>query len=192
MADSNRKHPAAERVWRAMPDGARDELAAGLPPTDLQSLLIDVAAARASHVGPADLVARWRRDRFVQPARCDPRRVSAIEVGLWQLLPNMFVGVELSPVAPLGSCTAVAPISQNRIVTTMRLSEVMSDSGMPSPSRQQFAASISLPMGRYIWRHPTGNCARRYPSQARPHTSDFSRWSRARATPAQPTPRQTY
>ena len=129
MADSNRKHTAAERVWRAMPDGARKELAAGLPPTDLQSLLIDVAAARASHVGPADLVARWRRDRFVQPSRCDPRRVSAIEVGLWQLLPNMFVGVELSPVAPLGSCTAVAPISQNRIVTTMRLSEVMSDSG---------------------------------------------------------------
>jgi hypothetical protein len=112
-----------------MPDGAREELAAGLPSTDLQSLLIDVAAARAARVGPADLVARWRRDRFVQPSNCDPRRVSAIEVGLWQLLPNMFVGVELSPVAPLGSCTAVAPISQNRIVTTMRLSEVMSDSG---------------------------------------------------------------
>ena len=69
MADPNRKHPAAERVWRAMPDGAREELAAGLPSTDLQSLLIDVAAARAARVGPADLVARWRRDRFVQPSR---------------------------------------------------------------------------------------------------------------------------
>jgi hypothetical protein len=129
MGDSNRRNPAVERVWRAMPEGAREELAAGLTPTDLQSLLIDVAAARGARVRPADLVARWRRDRFVQPSRSDPRRVSAVEVGLWQLLPSAFVGVELSPVTPLGSCTAVGPISQNRIVTTMRLSEVISDSG---------------------------------------------------------------
>lgn len=129
MADPDRNNPAAERVWRAMPDRAREELAKGLSPTDLRSLLIDVAGARAAHVRPADLVARWRRDRFVQPSRCDPRRVTAFEVGLWQLLPSAFVGIELSPVAPLGSCTAVAPISQNRIVTTMRLSEVISDSG---------------------------------------------------------------
>jgi hypothetical protein len=129
MADSDRTNPAAERVWRSMPDDVREKLAAGLPPTDLQSLLIDLARARAEHVGPADLVARWRRDRFVQPSSGDPRRVSAVEVGLWQLLSSAFVGVELSPVAPLGSCTAVAPVSQNRIVTTMRLSEVVSDSG---------------------------------------------------------------
>jgi hypothetical protein len=128
MADLDRSNPAAERVWRAMPDGVREELAS-LPPTDLQSLLIDLASARAKNVRPADLVARWRRDRFVQPSTCDPRRVSVVEVGLWQLLPSAFVGVELSPVAPLGSCTAVSPISQNRIVTTMRLSEVVSDSG---------------------------------------------------------------
>ena len=154
MADSNRKHTAAERVWRAMPDGARKELAAGLPPADLQSLLIDVAAARASYVGPADLVARWRRDRFVQPSRCDPRRVSAIEVGLWQLLPNMFVGVELSPVAPLGSCTAVAPMSQNRIVTTMRLSEVMSDSGNALAIEAAVRRLDQPPDGQVHRRHP--------------------------------------
>jgi hypothetical protein len=129
MADPNRRNPAAERVWRAMPAGAREQLAASLPPTDLQSLLIDVASARAARVHPSDLVARWRRDRFVQPSRCDPRRVNAVEGALWQLLPPVFVGIELSPVAPLGSCTAVAPIGQNRIVTTVRLSEVLSDSG---------------------------------------------------------------
>lgn len=95
---------------------------------DLQSLLISVAGARAAQVRPTDLIARWRRDRFVQPSECDPRRVSAVETGLWQLLPDAFVGIDLSPVAPLGSCIAVAPVSQNRIVTTMRLSEVVADS----------------------------------------------------------------
>jgi len=99
-----------------------------LAPTDLQSLLISVADARAARVRPSDLVARWRRDRFVQPSACDPRRVIAVEARLWELLPDAFVGIDLSPVAPLGSCAAVAPISESRIVTTMRLSEVVADS----------------------------------------------------------------
>lgn len=111
-----------------MPDGARERLESGRPPADLRSLLLSVASARAARVRAADLVARWRRDRFVQPAACDPRQVSAVEAWLWQRLPEAFAGVELSPVAPLGSCAAVGPVSQNRIVTTMRLSEVVSDS----------------------------------------------------------------
>jgi hypothetical protein len=128
MAELDRRSQAAERAWRALPEGAREQLEASLAPTDLQSLLMGVAAARAARVRPADLVARWRRDRFVRPSTCDPRRVSAVECRLWQLLDEEFVGVELSPVAPVGSCAAVAPVSQNRIVTTMRLSEVVSDS----------------------------------------------------------------
>jgi hypothetical protein len=128
MAEPSNRNQAAERVWRTMPSGARDQLAANLAPTDLQSLLIAVAAARVARVRPADIVARWRRDRFVQPSACDPRRVSAVEAALWQLLPDAFVGIELSPVAPLGTCAALANVSQNRIVTTMRLSEVVSDS----------------------------------------------------------------
>ena len=46
---------------------------------------------------------------------------------MWQLLPADVAGVELSPVVPFGTCSAVAPVSQNRIVTTMRASEVLSD-----------------------------------------------------------------
>ncbi len=111
-----------------MPYGARERLEVSLPATDLQSLLMSVAAARAARVRPADVVARWRQDRFVQPSACDPRQVSLVEARLWQLLPDAFAGIELSPVAPLGSCTAVAPVSQNRVVTTMRLSEVVADS----------------------------------------------------------------
>lgn len=128
MAEPISSNRAAERVWRAVAANAREQLEDGLPPTDLQSLLISVAGARAAHVRPPDLVARWRRDRFVQPAACDPRQVSAVESQLWQLLPSDFTGIDLSPVAPLGSCAAVATVSQNRIVTTMRLSEVVDDS----------------------------------------------------------------
>ncbi len=121
-------NPAVERVWRAMPPGAREQLERVLAPTDLRSLLIAVATRRAAKVRPTDLITRWKRDRFVRPSSSDPRHVSAIEARLWQLLPDEFAGVALSPVAPLGTCSALGSVSQNRVVTTMRLSEVVSDS----------------------------------------------------------------
>jgi hypothetical protein len=126
MPDS--EDSAAERVWRAMPAGSREALTRDLPPTDLQTLLIAVARERAGRVTPADVMRRWQHDRFVRPAACDPRRVAGVEARLWQLLPAEFTGIELSPVVPLGTCTAVAPVSENRIVATIRNTEVVSDS----------------------------------------------------------------
>lgn len=79
-----------------------------MPPTDLQTLLIAVARIRAGQVTAADVMRRWEADRFVQPAACDPRLVVAVEARLWQLLPAEFVGIDLSPVTPLGTCSAVA------------------------------------------------------------------------------------
>ena len=125
MADN--EDLAGERVWRAMPAGTREALIR-LPAADLQTLLIDVSRARAGQATPADVMRRWQHDRFVRPAAADPRRVAAVEAKLWQLLPAGFTGIELSPVAPLGTCTVVAPVSQNRIVTTVRATEVVSDS----------------------------------------------------------------
>ena len=126
MPDS--EDPPAERIWRALPAGTREALTRGLPPTDLQTLLIAVAEARADQTTAADVMRRWQYDRFVRPAASDPRRVVAVEARLWQLLPTAFAGIDLSPVTPLGTCTAIAPVSQNRIVTTVRNTEVVSDS----------------------------------------------------------------
>jgi hypothetical protein len=43
-------------------------------------------------------------------------------------LPADVDGVELSPLVPVGTSSALSPVSQNRIVTTMRSAEVLSDS----------------------------------------------------------------
>ncbi|MGW5668015.1 hypothetical protein [Micromonospora sp. NPDC003776] len=117
---------AERRVWAALPAGARAALA-GLPAADLRTLLMTVARDRAVTVRPADVLRRWREDRFVRPADVDPRALARVEARLWELLPADVAGVELSPVAPLGTCTAVAPVSQHRIVSTMRGTEVVSD-----------------------------------------------------------------
>ncbi len=118
---------ATRRVWARLPEGTRAAIDR-LSPADLQTLLLDVARQRASRVTPAEVLRRWRQDRFVRPSGADPRRLTTMEARLWELLPAGFDPVELSPVVPLGTCVAVAPVSQNRIVTTMRGAEVLSDS----------------------------------------------------------------
>lgn len=127
LPDENRSGPSA-RVWRSLPPDVRERLEQDLTSSDLRTLLLDVAAARARATRPADVLARRRQDRLVRPATSDPRKVWGLEARLWEALPDTFDGVELSPVAPLGSAVAVAPVSQHRIVTTTRLTEVVSDS----------------------------------------------------------------
>jgi hypothetical protein len=126
VSDAGRE--AQRRVWATLPGGLREVLAERLPRTDLQTLLISLAADRAADVTPADVVRRWREDRFVQPARSDPRAIAAVESLLWRMLPDDVAGVELSPVVPLGTASALGPVSQNRVVSTTRLTEVVSDS----------------------------------------------------------------
>jgi hypothetical protein len=116
-----------ERVWRKVPDGAREALTGGLSPSELQTALLEVSRERAAVVTPARLVQRWREDRFVRPAGADPRALVKTQAMLWERLPERFVGVELSPLTPLGTCSAVATIHQNMVVSTIRGTEVASD-----------------------------------------------------------------
>jgi hypothetical protein len=120
----------ADRVWRQVEDasdGLRQALEQELTPADLQTLLLDVSRQRASAVSPARLMRRWRDDRYVRAAGSDPRRVWELEARLWALLPDTFDGIDLSPVAPLGVCSALGPVSQDRVISTVRGTEVVSD-----------------------------------------------------------------
>jgi hypothetical protein len=117
----------SRRVWRQLAAGPRAALEHGLSPADLQTLLLDVSRGRAAAVTPARLMQRWRQDRYVQPVVSDPRVRWQLEARLWELLPDEFAGVDLSPVAPLGTCSAVGPVSQDRVISTTRGSEVVSD-----------------------------------------------------------------
>jgi hypothetical protein len=117
----------SRRVWRQLADDPRAALERGLSPADLQAALLDVSRSRAAAVTPARLMQRWRQDRYVRPDTCDPRLVWRLEARLWELLPDEFAGVDLSPVAPLGACSAVGPVSQDRVISTTRGTEVVSD-----------------------------------------------------------------
>ena len=118
---------AIDRVWSVLSPAARRTLEMELPPADLRSLQLDLARTRAAEVTPAAVLRQRDTDRFVRPSDADPRLLSRVEARLWDLLPEHFVGVELSPVVPLGTCSAISTVDQNRVVSTGRGTEVLSD-----------------------------------------------------------------
>ena len=109
-----------------LPPEAREALESGLPASEVWSLLLGVMEARASRRTPASLREQWGRDRFVEPCYLDQRTLIAMDSALLAAVPA-FESIELSPVAPLGVCSAMALASQNKVVSTTRGTEVVSD-----------------------------------------------------------------
>jgi hypothetical protein len=119
--------PAVDRVWARLPIGARTVLEDELAPTDLQTLLLSLARTRAHNVDLPRVRQRWQQDRFVRPSSTDPRKLAVTVAHLWRMLPADFDGIALSPFTPLGTCTAVGAADQDRVLSTVRSSEVVSD-----------------------------------------------------------------
>src|SRR5262245_61053107 len=80
------------------------------------------AAARSS----SELLAQYGRDPFSRPAPIDQRTSVAIDGHLLAAAAS-FEAIELSPVTPLGTSSTVALSDQNRVLSALRTSEVVSD-----------------------------------------------------------------
>jgi hypothetical protein len=105
---------------------AFEQLASGLTPTELWSVLLEVMRERAQARSPRQVLEQYRRDAFVQPAPVDQRTLHAIDGELLASAAG-FEAIELSPVAPLGTCSTVAKSDQHRVLSALRGTEVVSD-----------------------------------------------------------------
>jgi len=108
--------------------GVAAMLAERLEPSDLQSLLLDVYRRIAARRQPAAVLADYAANRFVRPSSISPAQLLAWDVLVLSKLPPECELVELSPVCPLGTCSVVADIGQDRSIATIRNTEVVSDS----------------------------------------------------------------
>ena len=117
-----------ERNWThtGIQEAAYAALTQGLAASELWSLLLGVAEQRAAQRSAAQVLQQWEMDRFVVPAYVDQRTLNQLDSHLLAAA-SAFEALELSPLAPLGSCSAVALASQNKIVSTVRGTEVVSD-----------------------------------------------------------------
>jgi hypothetical protein len=118
----------SDRSWtrESLGPAAYEALASGLPASEVWSLLLGVLEERARRRTPASLCQQWERDRFVQLCYVDQRTLLELDRHLLEAAAS-FESVELSPLAPLGVSSAVALASQNKIVSTIRGTEVVSD-----------------------------------------------------------------
>ena len=91
----------------------------------LQSLLLAVFRARTNAQRPRDVRRAFER-RFCRPSDADVRSMHKVDGHLFEAAED-FELLELSPLAPLGVCTAVGPCDPLKIVATVRNLEVSSD-----------------------------------------------------------------
>ncbi len=109
--------------WRS--DPALERLLASSP-SETAPFFLELARRQAARRGPRALLDRFLRDGFVAPSALDQRVLHAFD-GLALAAADAFEALLLSPVAPLGTCSRLAPTSQDRTLSAARGLEVVSD-----------------------------------------------------------------
>lgn len=102
-------------------------LAEGLSGTELTTLLLEVYRRRALRLTPAEVLRRYRGDRFVRPSTVPTQALRAAEERLIAALAPSFSLLSLAPVTPLATHTSVATVDPRKVVATVRGSEVAAD-----------------------------------------------------------------
>lgn len=95
--------------------------------SELTTFLTHVFSQRIENTTPAQLRQAMIRDRFVIPSSVSPRTFHAFDSTAFDLLPAEFELVELSPLAPLGTVSALASVDHGLVVHTIRSTDVTSD-----------------------------------------------------------------
>jgi hypothetical protein len=103
-------------------------LAEQIAPSDLSSLMLEVYSRSSRRISPGRLLEQYEGNRFVAPSTLDPRLLVEFDRLAWRLLPEGFIPLELAPLCPLGTNSVVASVSQNKVVSASRNTEVVSDS----------------------------------------------------------------
>lgn len=99
-----------------------------LSSSDLNSLLLEIFSQKTTRITPVELLRAYRQNRFVQPAQVD--YVGFTEFCLDWLKAAQSAGfqpLQLSPVSPLGACSALGTVHQNKVVSALRGTEVTAD-----------------------------------------------------------------
>jgi len=89
-------------------------------------VLLEVLERRAHHRDPPAVLAQFERDGFTRPTAIDQRVLVELDGHLLAAAQG-FEAIALSPLAPLGTGSAVGLASQNKIVSALRGTEVVSD-----------------------------------------------------------------
>ena len=95
--------------------------------SDFTTAMLEVARRRAAKETPATVLRRYQRDRFTRPSHIPWRDLLRVEDALLGCLPDGVEVMTLSPLVPLATHSALATVSQHKVVTAIRTCEVAAD-----------------------------------------------------------------
>ena len=95
--------------------------------SDMQSLLIETFRNRSLNTTPSKVLNDYRDSRFYSPSEIPQDVFNRFDLLAYSLLSGDWHSLDLSPVTPLGTCTSISNLSQNRMLSTIRNSEVVAD-----------------------------------------------------------------
>jgi len=105
-----------------------DQIATRLSGTEFNSLMLEIFRKRAMAIQPASLMKEFETNRFVQPGKTDPIKSREMELQWLKYVRDRgFLPLTLSPVAPIGCCAAVATVNQNKVLSSLKGTEVVAD-----------------------------------------------------------------
>lgn len=117
-----------KRLLKKIGDDQLLEKLQQLPATELQSLLLEIFRQAANDVTPQQLLKAYETNRFVVPSAVDPISFYKTELEMLEMAKaSSFEPQELSPLAPLGNCSVIGLVDQNKIVSAGRGTEVVAD-----------------------------------------------------------------
>lgn len=96
--------------------------------SDLNTLLLEVFRQKTNDITAADLLEKYSTNRFVHPSEIDPIWMKQLEVELLKISKNsLYTPIQISPVSPLGTCSVIVTADQNKVISALRGTEVVSD-----------------------------------------------------------------
>jgi hypothetical protein len=105
-----------------------NDLSQKLSASELNTLLLELFRTRAKKITVAELLRQFEKNRFAAPSDVDTINFMEFELRCLKLAKSKgFTPITLSPLAPFGTCSAVAFVDQNNVVTALRGTEVVSD-----------------------------------------------------------------
>lgn len=116
------------RILTKIGDTELLEKLAVLSPSDAHSLMMAWFQRQSDALQPSALLKRYRANPFVKPGALDPIAYLQQELEMLAFARERGIApVLLSPAALFSGCATVAPVSQNKVLSAARGTEVLSD-----------------------------------------------------------------
>ena len=120
---------ALQRIFTQLEgNDLKETLSGHISLSDLNTLLLQLYGNITSNYTYAQVMEKYSLNRFVKPADIDPIALKQLELELFKIAVSLsYQPVLLSPVTVLGSCSVLAPVNQNNIISAARGTEAVAD-----------------------------------------------------------------